>query len=268
MVKTVKELREDLSNLLNGIIQANSSFDIVNLSKKALEVTKGIKELEEAQKSKLEPKPEPKPEPKKVFGDIKFNIPFSAVLISEENRYGKERFIRFARINTLKSSGYEYAGEFCIEILKNLFETTPEAKNSDIEKELIQILEEKFGLTIKICGNCKYYKPEKALRDGSSRPYGGCIVADKLIKFPHFGSVRFDGICSDIHSQKNYWAPKEIPPEKKEEEKTCGNCGNYYYYDGSCDQLGGNINRQRRLGDFCCFFPSKWIPKEIPEEKK
>ncbi len=198
MEKTSRELGEKLIGLLEDIKKANSSFEVANLSQQALEVTKEwkkAKELEEAQKSK----PESKPEPKKFFGDIKFRIPPSVLLISEESGSIKERFIRFSCTNTLANNGYDYVGKFCIEILKNLFETTPEAKTREIEESIIKILEEKFGLTIKICGNCQSY---------------------------------------------------------------------YYYHDGSCDQLGGSINRQRRLGDFCCLSPSKWIPKEIPEEKK
>jgi len=50
--------------------------------------------------------------------------------------------------------------------------------------------------------------------------------------------------------------------------KVCGNCANYYCYQGTyCDQLTG-INRRRVFKDSCYFTPPKWIPEEIPSEKK
>ena len=47
MAKTVKELCEELSNLLIGIMQVNSSFDSADLSQKIVEVTKEWKEARE-----------------------------------------------------------------------------------------------------------------------------------------------------------------------------------------------------------------------------
>lgn len=70
---------------------------------------------------------------------------------------------------------------------------------------LIQILEEKFGVKIKICGSCADYCDRQNYE--RVRCNAGIYFADPL-----------SGECEK-------WRPKEIPEEKKEEEETCGNCG-------------------------------------------
>ncbi len=61
---------------------------------------------------------------------------------------------------------------------------------------LIQILEEKFGINIRICGFCKHFH-------WCETDHGSI----RVLKFD-------DPVCEKLE-----WTPKEIPPEKKEEEK-------------------------------------------------
>ncbi len=74
---------------------------------------------------------------------------------------------------------------------------------------LIQILKEKFGLKIKICGNCRHYY----IDSNSSNPnYGSCfelVPADGRV---HFAGVEFKDHC---HCSPSLWIPKEIPKDKK-----------------------------------------------------
>lgn len=70
---------------------------------------------------------------------------------------------------------------------------------------LIEILEKKFGLRVKVCINCKHCDvifPEKELRP--------------LTRCGHPQSKHGECICTESNE---YWAPEEIPEEKKEGEK-------------------------------------------------
>lgn len=86
-----------------------------------------------------------------------------------------------------------------------------EERISNFRDYLIELLEKKFGLRVKVCINCKYCDvifPEKELR-----PLTTC---------GHPQSRRGECICTESNE---HWAPEEIPEEKKEKEKSCGNCG-------------------------------------------
>ncbi len=120
---------------------------------------------------------------------------------------------------------------------------------SALRDYLIQILEEKFGLKIKICGNCENYK-----RFPDNPFCGHCSLVT-------IHSVYYNWSCSNITGLGQQWIPKEIPPEKKEKEKTCENCGRRNYHSLSrmgCESILEDIKASKPC--------DRWIPKK--EEEK
>ncbi len=178
--------------------------------------------------------PEPKPRPKKVeielFGDIIFSGDYGMPHKSMAS-------LRILRTNLI-FNGIKMAADL-LESITDIEPLTPKDANwpavkygfpynyhpnhefteenrlSALRDYLIQILEEKFGLIIKICGNCENYK-----RFPDNPFCGHCSLVT-------IHSVYYNWSCSNIAGLGQQWIPKEIPPEKKEEEKTCGNCGRF-----------------------------------------
>ena len=77
-----------------------------------------------------------------------------------------------------------------------------------LEDYLIEILEKRFGMDVKICGFCRYHNIPEEMPNALKRAA--------------------DGFCD-----------KDLCP-----------------------------NERRAFGEFCCFEPSEWCLKEIPEEEK
>ncbi len=156
--------------------------------------------------------PEPKPEPK----DVEIPI-LNDIIIRPPDGNGYTHFLRVPG---------EEIEHFAMYILEDLFKDADCAEMNELREYLIQILEEEFGMNIRICGYCKYFeysgaKPAKHIATGEemSTITGTCYKKyGKTLPFRRFFGDKCEcEFCS--------WSPKEIPPEKKEEEKTCGNCG-------------------------------------------
>ncbi len=212
MEKTSRELGEKLIDLLKDIKEANSSFKVANLSQQALEVVKEWKQAKELEQKTQEPKPEPKdveiiihPEMDILLGriprlrigkhDIKMiGIPFVAQLLSA---------ILSIEVNKSLSESWKKS-------LEGIFRDG-NLLTAALRDYIIQIIEEKFGLTIKICGNCKNFAKN------------GPNVYDFTICGLQNLVTNFGSICK--YKESSRWTPKEIPTEKKEEEKSCKNCG-------------------------------------------
>lgn len=181
-------------------------------------------------------KAQQKPEPKKYFGQIEFEISSSVVAVTKEDERSKRRFLMFPYA--------KHAQEFCLKIINNFLELDTREVNEEVWKEyrkfFIQILEEKFGLKIKVCGYCYCYSAYGLLPAYRDIGCGACEKCCSPIK------RAFGEKCGFEISE---WKPKEIPEEKKEEEKTCGNCG---YAD--CSGLRVPCGN--------------WIPMEKKEEDK
>lgn len=117
-------------------------------------------EFEKSVAQEKQPKPEIKPvEKKKRFDEIEFELPnYRGMEITCINRMG------FASRYSMKFScglGFELNSrnlgkEFCMEILNALIETADPPGDTALMNDLIQLLE-KFGLKIKVCGNCKHF---------------------------------------------------------------------------------------------------------------
>ncbi len=196
------------------------------------------KEMEEHRKSVTEKdlaiklrQPEPKPKPKKVeielFGDIIFSSELAGMPhISTVS-------LRILRTDLI-FNGIKMAADL-LESITGIEPSSSEDRNwpevkmgfalnyhpndefseanrlSALRDYLIQILEEKSGLTIKICGNCKYFRPRIIPEDWEICVIDGEELDKRLVtQFSRIGCFR--------------WISKEIPSERKEEEKNCGNC--------------------------------------------
>ncbi len=190
------------------------------------------KEMEENKKEVIErdlamkyQKPEPKPKSKKVeielFGDIIFSGDYGMPHVSMAS-------LRILRTNLI-FNGIKMAADLLesitgIEASPPKDQNWPEVKigfpynyhpNKEFPEEkrlsalrdyLIQILEEKFGVKVKICGNCYYYNASgllPAYRDI------GCGACEKSL-CPLIKRAFGEKCCFEVSE----WKIKEIPPEK------------------------------------------------------
>lgn len=158
---------------------------------------------------------------KKLFHEIEFKLAhgtFAGVeLTTRESGWGHawqvEHYIRFhADHENDYLSPREIGKKFYMEILYALMETATHQESADLLNDLTQLLEEKFGLKIKICGNCKdyfncnndYYDPARALcifgikrsEDNEAEP-----VYQEKVKWPE--KIAFN-TCE-------HWTPKKVP---------------------------------------------------------
>jgi len=179
---------------------------------------------------------------------------------------GKYNFIEFSKENI------NYGGiDMVIELLEAITGVAYDAplewifpgekgRLYSLKDYLIQILEEK-GLTIQICGNCGYYEPSGGPSpllkwpDDIKINIGYCKKMDEFSMF----CVRAFGEQCGFSRESNWtWIPKEIPSEKKEEEKTCGNCGK----SGFCKEFASYAEAENN--NPC----ERWIMEKNTEEKK
>lgn len=111
-------------------------------------------------------KPEAKSvETKKQFCEIAFQLPSSELITRHEHdAFGDDirHFIRFSPVRDFVyglHNNYErsrkIAREFCMQILNALLETADPPGDVALMNDLIQFLEEKFRLKVRVCGNCK-----------------------------------------------------------------------------------------------------------------
>ena len=186
-----------------------------------------LKEFEKLIAQEKQPKSEVESvKPKKEFSEMEFDLTGLPIKITTQNEciYGEIRttkqILKFLDVQWSKDSMQEQrirnAGiKFCMDILNALVETADASR--DLLPDLIQVLEEKFGLKVKVCGNCKFYNRfyEKdnefvlTLRDGLIR-YGECVSSRNPSNTDpkDYTKVSFDSWCE-------YWTPKEVS-EKKE----------------------------------------------------
>ena len=105
-------------------------------------------------------------EPKKKFSEIEFKLTHGigegVELTTRESGWGHawqvERYMRFCSDRQNDYLSPRVVGKnFCMEILNALIETADPPGDMDLMKDLSQLLEEKFGLRVKVCGNCDRY---------------------------------------------------------------------------------------------------------------
>lgn len=166
---------------------------------------------------------------KKLFQEIEFKFPLKKScgieLITRENRYGNnatvEHSVRFISATSNDYFGPRTAGlTFCREILDALVETANPPGDTYLMNILSLLLEEKFGLKVKVCGNCKYFKLEKKYIH-----YGDITTANQCGGIPD--AHMLTAWCKTIDNSDKlalqtefdscgHWTPKEISAEKKE----------------------------------------------------
>lgn len=156
-----------------------------------------------------QPKPEPKPEPK----DVEIEL-FGDIILSDASLHPR-RFLRIKAKN-MPQRAIIMAQSF-LEAITGVvyrFEGTERiiAHPVGLRNYLIQILEEK-GLTIKICGNCEWFKPYPS----HSTPDGRCRHPVNMYNGPWAEEqCNFGDHC---HVNPDGWVSKKISEEKKGRRK-------------------------------------------------
>ena len=167
-----------------------------------------------------QPKPETKPvEPKKSFSEMEFTLPcyrpknsyyadnFGMVEVIFRNRPGSNRSsLKFYSTMDDDSSARGVGEKFCLEILNALIETADPSGDMDLMNDLIQLLEEKLGLKVKVCGNCNNFVYRS-----------DCRVFHKT-RLERGNAVNFPNLSQDgpfAECTINLWALKEAPVDKE-----------------------------------------------------
>lgn len=137
---------------------------------------------------------------KKNFWEIEFEIPSCVELITKEHCDGGEKVFKKRAMRFLKvGASPKLEEKFCMEILNALIETTNSPRDMDLMNDLIQLLEEKFGIQIKICLTCGYYQKEN----------NGCTTGT------HMFVPTYNNETGKFYGCKGGWTPVEVPKKKE-----------------------------------------------------
>lgn len=183
------------------------------------------KEFEKLVAQERQPDTETQTQTRKLFEDMEFeffdNTATGMELITRKKRGLDGRILEgyFLRFDSI--IGHIAARKFCMKILEAIIEASDHGEDFNVMNDSIQLLEEKFGLKIRVCGICLYYcrghgicgypKTPDAIRtelDGFRAPWLDICMTDmnKEMVIGHKPKVSPEDACII-----NKWTSKEEP---------------------------------------------------------
>lgn len=155
------------------------------------------------------PKEEKKMKEGKNISEFEFELPPYVELKTTEFCGVRKHFIKFVDRFPGEYLDYRTAKYFCMEILGALAESAHQQGQggpAGLINDLVQFLEKEFGLKVKICGNCKYWKALGETSTLLGRPLRESIKVYCNQK----GMLPFDTLFEGCE----HWAPKEVLEKK------------------------------------------------------